>query len=296
MNLSVSIPSVGAFVEISPEAIFGAGCSVGSFCSIEAGVVVGEDVVIESGVAIPSGVIVEAGVRIEANVAFVRSGPLSGGKGTILRKGCRIGANATIGSGVTVGEGAVIGPGAVVLTSVQPHAVVSGRPAKVIAFSGTAASGVPPQGEGDKRGQQGEFTSRVHGVRLFELPFVHDPRGNLTVGEFERTIPFRPLRYFITFDVPNERVRGEHAHRQCEQFLVCVRGACSVVVDDGRVREEHRLDRPTVGIYVPPMVWATEYKHTPDSTLMVFASHYYDPTDYVRDYQEFLRLITDEAT
>jgi hypothetical protein len=60
------------------------------------------------------------------------------------------------------------------------------------------------------------------------------------------------------------------------------------MVDDGQHREEFLLDRPTFGVYVPPMVWAAEYKHTPDSTLLVFASHYYDPGDYIREYGEFL--------
>ena len=133
--------------------------------------------------------------------------------------------------------------------------------------------------------------TRVRGVHLYELPFISDPRGNLSVGEFGRTLPFMPLRYFITFDVPNERVRGEHAHRCCQQFLICVRGSCSVLVDDGHQREEFRLDRPTLGIHVPPMVWATEYKHSADSTLMVFASDYYDPDDYIRDYAEFAAMV-----
>jgi dTDP-4-dehydrorhamnose 3,5-epimerase-like enzyme len=130
--------------------------------------------------------------------------------------------------------------------------------------------------------------SKVNGVRAHHLPFISDPRGNLTVGEFERTLPFIPKRYFITFDVPNAKLRGEHAHKKCEQFLVCVRGSCAVVVDDGTHREEFLLDRPTFGVHVPAMIWATEYKHSPDSTLMVFTSDYYDPDDYIRDYQEFL--------
>ena len=70
-----------------------------------------------------------------------------------------------------------------------------------------------------------------------------------------------------------------------------MRGSCAVVVDDGIQREEFLLDRPTFGVYVPPMVWATEYKHSPDSTLMVFASHHYDPGDYIRDYKTFLSLV-----
>lgn len=133
--------------------------------------------------------------------------------------------------------------------------------------------------------------SKVRGVRRHAIPFVTDLRGNLSVGEFERTLPFRPKRYFIIFDVPSEHLRGEHAHRECDQFLVCVRGSCAVLVDDGTNREEFTLDRPTIGLHVPPMVWATEYKHSADSTLLVFASEYYDPDDYIRDYREFLLLV-----
>jgi len=131
--------------------------------------------------------------------------------------------------------------------------------------------------------------SKVRGVKIYELPLIRDPRGNLTVGEFERTLPFVPKRYFMTFDVPNFDLRGEHAHRTCHQFLLCVRGSCAVVVDDGLNREEFLLDRPTFGVHVPPMVWATEYKHSQDSRLLVFASEYYDPADYIRDYQIFLK-------
>lgn len=133
--------------------------------------------------------------------------------------------------------------------------------------------------------------SNVRGVRLFELPHFADHRGSLSVGEFGREIPFRALRYFLTFGVPGEEVRGEHAHKVCEQFFICVSGACTVRVDDGVRREEHLLDRPTLGIYVPPMVWALEHKHSPDSRLLVFASHHYDAADYIRNYGEFLDAV-----
>jgi hypothetical protein len=113
-------------------------------------------------------------------------------------------------------------------------------------------------------------------------------RGSLSVAEFPKEIPFVPRRYFVVFDVPGSEIRGEHAHRTCHLFLVCVRGACSVVVDDGRSREEFRLDHPTLGLHLPPMVWGTQYKHTADAVLLVFASEWYDPDDYIRDYQAFL--------
>ena len=131
--------------------------------------------------------------------------------------------------------------------------------------------------------------SLIRGVATYEIPLFRDPRGNLTVGEFERTLPFTPKRFFMTLDVPSFDLRGEHAHRTCHQFLLCVHGSCAVVVDDGINREEFLLDRPTFGIHIPPMVWATEYKHSSDSRLLVFASEYYDPADYIRDYRTFLK-------
>ncbi len=133
--------------------------------------------------------------------------------------------------------------------------------------------------------------SSVNGVATYDLPYIHDARGNLTVGEFERPLPFLPKRYFITFEIPTATTRGEHAHRECQQFLICVRGQCTVLVDDGYAKQEFILNRPTLGVYVPPLVWAAEYGHSADSTLMVFASHYYDPADYIRDYDEFLQLV-----
>jgi hypothetical protein len=127
-------------------------------------------------------------------------------------------------------------------------------------------------------------------VTLHRLPRVTDIRGSLTVGEFERSIPFPVRRYFMVFDVPSVETRGEHAHRLCHQFLICVRGQCSAVADDGTHRQEFVLDRPDIGLHLPPMVWGIQYQYSPDALLMVFASHYYDAADYVRDYNEFLGL------
>jgi dTDP-4-dehydrorhamnose 3,5-epimerase-like enzyme len=131
----------------------------------------------------------------------------------------------------------------------------------------------------------------VRGVSRHRLPLVHDMRGDLSVGEFERHLPFSPRRYFMVFNVPTEDVRGEHAHRECHQFLLCVRGRCRVVVDDGRNREEIGLARPDHGLYIPPWVWGTQYQYSEDALLLVFASHFYDPADYIRDYDEFVSQV-----
>lgn len=131
----------------------------------------------------------------------------------------------------------------------------------------------------------------VRGVRLYEMRHAEDvQRGHLAAMEFERDLPFTPKRCFITFQIPPEQVRGQHAHKECEQLLVCVSGHCDVAVDDGNRCERFRLDRPTMGVYVPPLVWASEFHHSPDSALMVFASHPYEPEDYIREYDEFLAL------
>jgi len=129
----------------------------------------------------------------------------------------------------------------------------------------------------------------VKGVRLYEMPYFADFRGSLSFAEYPGQLPFAPKRYFLTYQVPSQEVRGEHAHRHCHQFLVCVAGNCSVIVDDGHHRAEMVLDRPTQGIYIPPMVWSVEYKHSPQTVLMVLASEVYQPEDYIRDYEHFLR-------
>jgi UDP-2-acetamido-3-amino-2,3-dideoxy-glucuronate N-acetyltransferase len=131
----------------------------------------------------------------------------------------------------------------------------------------------------------------VRGVAICRFPWIKDARGDLTFAEFGRDLPFRPQRHFMVFDVPSRQVRGQHAHKTCHQLLVCVRGSCGVLVDDGATRREFILDTPTVGLHVAPMVWGMQHKHSPDAVLLVFASERYDPADYIREYQDFRRRL-----
>ena len=131
----------------------------------------------------------------------------------------------------------------------------------------------------------------VRGVEIYHFPWVKDPRGDLTVGQFETAFPFRPKRYFIISGVPAGEIRGEHAHKQCHQFLICTYGQCSVTVDDGRARQEIVLDKPCIGIHLPPMVWGRQWQYSPDAALLVFASELYDPEDYIREYDAFLKIV-----
>lgn len=210
----------------------------------------------------------------------------------ILDADARVMASATIAGRVRISRGAVIRPGAVVTRDVPPHAIVSGNPAQIVGYTTVGAGSVSPT-DGSALTALGKTATNVRGVTLHRLPKVLDLRGNLTVGEFGRTLPFDAKRYFIVFDVPNAEVRGEHAHRTCQQFLVCVHGSCSVVADDGHVRDEFRLDDPSLGLYLPPLTWGIQYKYSHDAVLLVFASEFYDSKEYIRDYSAFVRLVTD---
>ncbi|UXY17312.1 FdtA/QdtA family cupin domain-containing protein [Chitiniphilus purpureus] len=128
-------------------------------------------------------------------------------------------------------------------------------------------------------------------MRFLEMPVFEDLRGALTVGHLPGEVPFQPNRYFMVFDVPSKDVRGEHAHKVCEQFLICVHGSARVVADDGHDRQEFILNHPRKGLYLPAMTWASQYAYSPDAVLLVFASHAYDADDYIRDYAAFLTLV-----
>jgi hypothetical protein len=134
--------------------------------------------------------------------------------------------------------------------------------------------------------------SAVRGVKVVELRHMRDAvHGDLAVIEFAEALPFHPVRCFWTYAIPGSQVRGEHAHRVCSQFLVSAHGTCRLRMDDGISQEEIVLDRPEIGVLVPPMVWAEASGHSADSVLLVLASHAYDPADYIRDYHEFVSIM-----
>jgi UDP-2-acetamido-3-amino-2,3-dideoxy-glucuronate N-acetyltransferase len=133
-------------------------------------------------------------------------------------------------------------------------------------------------------------------VQLHTFNALADMRGSLSVGEFERDIPFAPKRYFLVYKVPTAETRGEHAHRRCHQFLIAVQGSVHVVADDGERREQFVLDRPNLGVYLPPMTWGIQYKYSEDAVLLVFASDFYDSSDYIREYGAFVEQVRADRT
>jgi UDP-2-acetamido-3-amino-2,3-dideoxy-glucuronate N-acetyltransferase len=282
---------VWQFVIVFAGAHIGRDCNICSHCLIESDVVIGDRVTVKSGVQLWNGLRVADDVFIGPNVSFTNDKmPRSKHKPvtfeqTVVESGASIGAGATILPSLSIGRNAMIGAGAVVTRSVPANAVVAGNPAKIIGY----VDAIRSTDAADDTTAVG--ASHVAGVTLHRLPRIVDMRGALIVGEFARIIPFEVKRYFMVFDVPTVETRGEHAHRTCHEFLVCVRGHCTLVADDGRRRQEFLLNRPDVGLYLPPMVWRIHYRYSADAILLVFASHPYDSGDYIRDYAEFRRIL-----
>ena len=290
------------FCVIFAKAKIGANCNICAHVLIENDVIIGDNVTIKSGVQLWDGLRVENNVFIGPNVTFTNDlYPRSKVYPdqfliTTVKEGASIGANATILPGITIGKASMIGAGAVVTRSVPPNAIVQGNPARIVGYTTTKLNDADKvQLSRETRKPPYLDSTVVRGVTIHKLPLIPDIRGSLTVGEFEQHIPFTPKRYFIVFDVPSKETRGEHAHRACHQFLICVRGSCSVLVDDGENRIETVLNSPDLGIHLSPMVWGVQYKYSDDAVLLVFASHHYDATDYIRDYSDFIKEVKLES-
>jgi acetyltransferase-like isoleucine patch superfamily enzyme len=291
-------------VVILAQARLGSDVNVCAFCFIENDVQIGDRSTLKSGVYLWDGVRLGADVFVGPNASFSndpfprsRQRPERFAE-TWIEDGASIGAGAVVLPGVRIGRGAMVGAGAVVTKSVPPYAIVTGVPARISGYvdaarahiaqtDSTVASGAPAPGDS---APVGVGTARLHRFR-----HVSDLRGDLCVAELEHELPFLPRRHFVVYNVPSEKTRGEHAHHRCHQLLICVHGACAVVVDDGMARREVRLDTPEIGLHLPPLTWATQYKYTRDAVLLVFASEPYDPVDYIRDYREFLACVQRET-
>jgi UDP-2-acetamido-3-amino-2,3-dideoxy-glucuronate N-acetyltransferase len=128
-------------------------------------------------------------------------------------------------------------------------------------------------------------------VRLIHLPLMSEPRGSLTYGEYDAHLPFIPRRFFLVFDAPADETRGNHAHRRVTQALVCVSGRVAVAVDDGQRRDEIMLNSPARALLVPPLVWATQ-TFAAGARLLVLCSESYDADEYIRSYDEFIKLVS----
>ncbi len=275
---------VWAFSHVLPGAVIGEDVNINDHVFVENDVMIGDRVTLKSGVQVWDGVRLGDDVFIGPNATFTND-PFPRSKQypeaftqTVIEDGASIGGGAVILPGIRVGRRAMIGAGAVVTKDVPPYAIVVGNPARIIGYAETETP----------TAARTESSTSPEGITA--LRTVSDIRGDLLPIDLPDDLPFAPLRVFFVHGVPSKEVRGEHAHRQCEQFLICLTGSVSCIVDDGTTRHEYVLDDPSMGLHMPAMTWGTQYDYSPDAVLVVFASRPYEDQDYIRDYEEFRAL------
>ncbi len=127
-----------------------------------------------------------------------------------------------------------------------------------------------------------KYTFQIHG----------DDRGQLIALEEMKDIPFEIKRVYYMYDTVDGVRRGFHAHKCLEQILICIHGSCKILLDNGKEKEIVPLDKPYEGLYVSNDMWREMYDFSPDAVLMVLASEFYDESDYIRDYDEFLKYVS----
>ncbi|NNG81654.1 FdtA/QdtA family cupin domain-containing protein [Acinetobacter sp. ANC 5378] len=132
-------------------------------------------------------------------------------------------------------------------------------------------------------------------VKLIDLSSFSDDRGGFVVIESGQTISFEVKRLYYIFNTSGNKPRGFHAHIDLKQIAICVNGSCRFILDDGLQREEVILNSPTKGLMIERLTWREMHDFSEDCVLLVLASSHYDETDYIRNYDEFLRVVKNDA-
>ena len=169
----------------------------------------------------------------------------------------------------------MVGAGSVVTKDVPRGAIVVGNPAKVIGYTKT-----------NKEEIFHENKSINDKENIYNFKKVKDIRGSLIAGEFQKIFLLQN-DIFLFMTVPNNKVRGEHAHKKCHQLLSVIQGTVNIILDDGTSKTEYLLDNQALGLHIKPNIWSTQYKYS-NTILLVMASEHYDENDYIRDYDLFL--------
>jgi hypothetical protein len=128
----------------------------------------------------------------------------------------------------------------------------------------------------------------VYDCSIFELPRIKNRAGNITPVHNNIEIPFAIKRVFYLYDIPGGESRGAHAHKECHQFLIAASGSFEISLNDSRTQRTVQLNRPYLGLHIPPGIWASEINFSSGAICLVFASHTYNENDYIRDYNDFL--------
>ncbi|HIF9267926.1 TPA: sugar 3,4-ketoisomerase [Photobacterium damselae] len=127
-------------------------------------------------------------------------------------------------------------------------------------------------------------------IKLIEFNKLGDDRGSLISLEGNLNIPFEIRRVYYIFDTKENISRGFHAHKDLQQVAICVKGSCRFILDNGILRQSVILDKPNVGLYIDSMKWREMHDFSDDCVLMVLASHEYDESDYIRNYDDFITM------
>ena len=130
----------------------------------------------------------------------------------------------------------------------------------------------------------------MNGVKIINLPKVTDVRGSLTIVENGSIIPFEINRVYFLYDVPGGSERGGHAHKDLHQLIIASSGSFDILLDDGLTKETFHLNRPYIGLYLSPMKWRVINNFSSGSVCSVIASDIYKEEDYIRNYEDFLKL------
>jgi hypothetical protein len=126
---------------------------------------------------------------------------------------------------------------------------------------------------------------------IINLPKVSDPRGNLTVAEQLKDVPFEVKRAYWVYDVPSGESRGGHSHKQCREFIVAVSGSFTVTLDNGSGQEKHLLNHPYQGLLVEENTWRTLEDFSSGAVCLVLASELFDEADYIYDYEDYRKYL-----
>jgi len=128
-------------------------------------------------------------------------------------------------------------------------------------------------------------------TKLEKFNVLGDHRGQLIALESNKQIPFDIKRVFYIYGTKERVPRGNHAHYKTKQFLVAVNGSCKVTLDDGKIKETYDLTNPNLGLFQDVFIWGTMHDFTPDCVLMVLANEYYEASDYITNYNDFLKEV-----
>lgn len=132
----------------------------------------------------------------------------------------------------------------------------------------------------------------VFNCSVIDLGKISFDEGNLTIVEKRKDFPFDVKRVFYIYDIAGGESRGAHAHKKCHQFLIAASGSFEISLDDGKFKRQVFLNRPNLGLHIPPGIWAAEMNFSSGAICLVLTSHTYDETDYIRDYNGYLKFIS----